>query len=136
MSVFINENTRLVVQGITGRDGSFHASQTAAYGTNLVAGVTPGKGGQTFEDKVPIFNTVKEAVEATQANASVLYVPAPFAADGICEAADAGDDVGRGVDRFGNPRRMRRSEIFAGRPRASAGQSGLQTAADRLPAMP
>jgi len=83
----------VVVQGITGRDGSFHASQMAAYGTNLVAGVTPGKGGQKFEDRVPIFDSVKEAVEAANANTSVIYVRAPFAADAICEAADAGTEL-------------------------------------------
>ncbi|UCH84806.1 MAG: succinate--CoA ligase subunit alpha [Candidatus Latescibacterota bacterium] len=93
MSIFIDENTKLVVQGITGRDGSFHAAQMMEYGTNVVAGVTPGKGGQKFADRVPIFNTVKEAVAATGANASVIYVRAPFAADAMCEAADAGVDL-------------------------------------------
>jgi succinyl-CoA synthetase alpha subunit len=86
----IDRNTRLVVQGITGRDGSFHASQMRAYGTNLVAGVTPGKGGTRFENDVPIFESVHEAVERTGANTSVIYVRAPFAADAVCEAADAG----------------------------------------------
>ncbi len=90
MSIFVNQDTRLVVQGITGRDGSFHARQMLAYGTKVVAGVTPGKGGQTFEGAVPIFNTVAEAVERTGANTSVIYVPARFAADAIFEAADAG----------------------------------------------
>ncbi len=90
MSIFINRDTRLVVQGITGRDGSFHARQMMDYGTAVVAGVTPGKGGQTFEGRVPIFNTVAEAVAATGANASVIYVPAAFAADAVYEAADAG----------------------------------------------
>ena len=90
MSIFIDENTRLVVQGITGRDGSFHAEQMFEFGTNLVSGVTPGKGGGLFREGVPIFNTVKEAVEETGANTSVIYVRAPFAADAICEAADAG----------------------------------------------
>src|SRR6186713_1968603 len=90
MSILIDKNTRLVVQGITGRDGSFHASQMAAYGTNLVAGVTPGKGGTRFEDKVPVFDSVHAAVDATGANTSVIYVRAPFAADAICEAAEAG----------------------------------------------
>lgn len=88
--MLIDKSTRLVVQGITGRDGSFHASQMAAYGTNLVAGVTPGKGGTKFENAVPIFDSVHEAVDATGANTSVIYVRAPFAADAICEAADAG----------------------------------------------
>ncbi len=88
--MLIDRNTRLVVQGITGRDGSFHAAQMAAYGTQLVAGVTPGKGGTKFENTVPIFDSVHEAVDATGANTSVIYVRAPFAADAICEAADGG----------------------------------------------
>lgn len=90
MSIFISEQTRLVVQGITGRDGSFHARQMREYGTKVVAGVTPGKGGQTFDGEVPIFNTVAEAVASTAANTSVIYVPAAFAASAIYEAADAG----------------------------------------------
>ena len=90
MSIFIDKSTKLVVQGITGRDGSFHAKQMLEYGTQVVAGVTPGKGGQTFEGKVPIFNTVAEAVSKTGANTSVIYVPPMFAADAIMEAADAG----------------------------------------------
>jgi succinyl-CoA synthetase alpha subunit len=90
VSVFIDKNTRLLIQGITGRDGSFHARQMLEYGTQVVGGVTPGKGGQKFEDKVPIFNTVAAAVEATGANATVIYVPPPFAADAMMEAADAG----------------------------------------------
>ena len=90
MSIFIDKNTRLVVQGITGRDGSFHAKQMIAYGTKVVAGVTPGKGGQRFEDTVPVFNTVAEAVHEAQANTSVIYVPAAVAASAIFEAADAG----------------------------------------------
>ena len=88
--MLIDRNTRLVVQGITGRDGSFHAAQMAAYGTQVVAGVTPGKGGTKFENTVPIFDSVHDAVDATGANTSVIYVRAPFAADAICEAADAG----------------------------------------------
>ncbi len=90
MSIFVNQDTKLVVQGITGRDGSFHAKQMLAYGTRVVAGVTPGKGGQKFENTVPIFNTVAEAVAVTGADASVIYVPARFAADAVFEAADAG----------------------------------------------
>ncbi|MFQ5888743.1 MAG: succinate--CoA ligase subunit alpha [Gemmatimonadota bacterium] len=90
MSIFIGEDTRLVVQGITGRDGSFHGRQMIRYGTRVVAGVTPGKGGQTFDGSVPIFNTVAQAVEERAANTSVIYVPARFAADAIMEAADAG----------------------------------------------
>jgi succinyl-CoA synthetase alpha subunit len=89
MSIFIDKQTRLLVQGITGRDGSFHAKAMMEYGTNVVAGVTPGKGGQTFESKVPIFNTVADAVAAAQPNVSVIYVPAAFAASAIFEAADA-----------------------------------------------
>ena len=90
MSIFIDRNTTVVVQGITGRDGSFHAQQMMEYGTRIVAGVTPGKGGQKFENKVPIFNTVADAVAATGANTSVIYVPPMFAADAMLEAADAG----------------------------------------------
>jgi succinyl-CoA synthetase alpha subunit len=90
VSVFVDQSTRLLVQGITGRDGSFHTKQMLEYGTRVVAGVTPGKGGQTFEGKVPVFNTVAEAVQATEATATVIYVPAPFAASAIFEAADAG----------------------------------------------
>jgi len=90
MSVFIGPDTRLVVQGITGRDGSFHTRQMMEYGTRVVAGVTPGKGGQTFDDAVPVFHTVADAVAETGANTSVIYVPARFAADAIFEAADAG----------------------------------------------
>ncbi|MEO8634467.1 MAG: succinate--CoA ligase subunit alpha [Gemmatimonadales bacterium] len=90
MSIFVDKTTRLVVQGITGRDGSFHARQMLEYGTQLVAGVTPGKGGQRFESKVPIFNTVAEAVRETGANTSVIYVPPVGAAGAIYEAADAG----------------------------------------------
>ena len=90
MTIFVDTDTRLVVQGITGRDGSFHAKQMLEYGTQVVAGVTPGKGGQRFEGQVPIFDTVLDAVNATGANTSVIYVPPMFAADAIMEAADAG----------------------------------------------
>jgi len=90
VSIFVDRSTRLVVQGITGRDGSFHARQMIDYGTQVVAGVTPGKGGQKFEGTVPIFNTVQEAVQATGADTSVIYVPPAFAADAMYEAADAG----------------------------------------------
>jgi succinyl-CoA synthetase alpha subunit len=90
VSVFINKSTRLLVQGITGRDGSFHTRQMIEYGTDVVGGVTPGKGGQKFDDSVPIFNTVAEAVKETGANATVIYVPPMFAADAMMEAADAG----------------------------------------------
>ena len=89
MSILVDKNTRVVVQGITGKEGSFHTGQMIAYGTKIVAGVTPGKGG-TEHDGVPIFDTVVEAVKETGANASVIYVPPPFAADAIMEAADAG----------------------------------------------
>jgi succinyl-CoA synthetase alpha subunit len=90
MSVLINKDTRLLVQGITGKAASFHTEQMMAYGTQVVAGTTPGKGGQKFMDKVPVFDTVHEAVSKTGANASVIYVPPPFAADAILEAVDAG----------------------------------------------
>lgn len=90
MSIFIGPETRLVVQGITGRDGSFHSRQMIEYGTRVVAGVTPGKGGQQFEGAVPVFNTVAEAVAQTAANTSVIYVPPAGAAGAIYEAVDAG----------------------------------------------
>jgi succinyl-CoA synthetase alpha subunit len=94
MAIFIDQNTRLVVQGITGRDGSFHTTQMMAYGTQVVAGVTPGKAGQTFDGpdgkKVPIFNSMDDAVEKTGANTSVIYVPPAGAAGAVMEAADAG----------------------------------------------
>ena len=89
MSVLVDENTRLLVQGITGREGTFHTQQALAYGTKVVAGVTPGNGGSTV-DGIPVFNTVQEAVGKTGANASVIFVPPAFAADAILEAADAG----------------------------------------------
>ena len=90
MSIFLDNTNKVIVQGITGRDGSFHSKQMMAYGTQIVGGVTPGKGGQTFESKVPIFNTVADAVRETGANTSVIYVPPMFAADAIMEAADSG----------------------------------------------
>jgi succinyl-CoA synthetase alpha subunit len=93
MSIFIDDNTRLVVQGITGRDGSFHTRQMMEYGTHVVSGVTPGKGGQKFDEKVPIFNTVYDAVRETGANTSVIYVPPAGAADAMMEAADAGIEL-------------------------------------------
>jgi len=89
VSVLVDKNTRLIVQGLTGKEGSFHARQMVEYGTNVVGGVTPGKGGQTHEG-IPVFNTVADAVASAGANASVIYVPPPFAADAIMEAADAG----------------------------------------------
>ena len=93
MAVLVDSNTRLLCQGITGSAGSFHCTQMQAYGTNLVAGVTPGKGGQTFNGDVPVFDTVAEAVEQTGANVSVIFVPPPFAADAIMEAVDAGVEL-------------------------------------------
>jgi succinyl-CoA synthetase alpha subunit len=90
MSVLVNKNTKVICQGITGKYGGFHASQCRAYGTKLVAGVTPGKGGQKFEDAVPIFDTVEQAVKATGADATMIFVPPVGAADAILEAADAG----------------------------------------------
>lgn len=90
MSILIDEHTKVVVQGITGSEGSFHARACMEYGTNVVAGVTPGKGGQQFNGSVPVFHRVRDAVEQTGANASCIFVPAPFAADAIMEAVDAG----------------------------------------------
>lgn len=90
MSILIDENTRLLVQGITGSEGSFHARACTEYGTKVVAGCTPGKGGIMWEEKVPVFNTIEKAVKDTGANASIIFVPAALAADAIFEAADAG----------------------------------------------
>ena len=90
MSILVDKNTRVIVQGITGSAGSFHAGQMLDYGTKVVGGVTPGRGGTVFQERVPVFDTVAEAVEQTGANASVIFVPPPFAADSILEAADAG----------------------------------------------
>lgn len=92
MSIFVNKDTRLVVQGITGREGQFHARQCILYGTRVVAGVTPGKGGQQM-DAVPVFNTVREAVQEAGANCSMIFVPPAFAADAIFEAVDAGVEL-------------------------------------------
>ena len=92
MSVLVDKNTRVICQGFTGRQGTFHSEQAIAYGTKMVGGVTPGKGGQKHLD-LPVFNTVKEAVEATNATASVIYVPAPFCKDSILEAAAAGIEL-------------------------------------------
>ncbi|MDM8522375.1 succinate--CoA ligase subunit alpha [Desulfococcaceae bacterium HSG8] len=92
MSIFVDKNTRVLVQGITGKEGQFHARQCIAYGTKLVAGVTPGKGGQKMDD-VPVFNSVKDAVKEAGANCSLIFVPPPFAADAIMESADADIDL-------------------------------------------
>ncbi len=89
MSILIDKNTKLIVQGITGRDGGFHTSKMKEYGTNVVGGTSPGKGGE-FVDDIPVFNTVRDAVNETDANTSVIFVPAPFAKDAMMEAADAG----------------------------------------------
>ena len=93
MAIFVNKDTRVLVQGITGRDGSFHSKGMLEYGTKLVAGVTPGKGGQTFEGRVPVHDTVADAVAETGANTSVIFVPPAFAAGAIQEAADAGVEL-------------------------------------------
>ena len=102
MSILVNKNTKLLVQGITGRDGGFHTKKMIEYGTNVVGGVSPGKAGQTVHG-VPVFNTVADAVKATGANTSVIFVPAPFAADAVLEASEAGIElviaISEGVDR-------------------------------------
>ena len=90
MGILVSENTRVVVQGITGKEGSFHTTQCMAYGTNVVAGVTPGRGGQLLDGKVPVYNTVEQAVRETSADTSLILVPAAFATDAIIEAADSG----------------------------------------------
>src|SRR3954469_7592341 len=93
MAAFVDKNTRLLVQGITVKTGGFHAKQCMEYGTNVVAGVTPGKGGEKFEGKVPVFDTVDEARRETGCNATMIFVPAAFAADSILEAVDAGIEL-------------------------------------------
>jgi succinyl-CoA synthetase alpha subunit len=93
MAILIDKNTKVICQGITGSTGTFHTRQALEYGTQMVGGVTPGKGGQLWQDELPIFDTVKDAVAETGANATVIYVPPPFAADAIMEAADAGLDL-------------------------------------------
>ena len=90
MGILVNEHSRILVQGITGQEGSFHARACRTYGTNVVAGVTPGKGGQLFDGEVPIFDSVEQAINEQQANVSLIFVPPPFAADAIVESADAG----------------------------------------------
>ena len=101
MSILVDRATRVVVQGITGRDGSFHAKQMLEYGTKIVAGVTPGKGGQKFENTVPIFNTVADAIAATNANTSVIYVPPMFAA--VLQPGDVFHHRMAGGGGWGNP---------------------------------
>ena len=93
MSILVDKSTRLLVQGITGKEGSYHAQRSAEYGANLVAGVTPGKGGQNFNMTVPVYDTVHQAVKETSANASLIFVPPAFAADAIVESIDAGIEV-------------------------------------------
>ena len=93
MAILVDNESRIIVQGITGSEGSFHAEQCLAYGTNIVGGVTPGKGGQSVLDGVPVFNTCYDARRSVQANVSLIFVPAPFAAEAIMEAADAGIEL-------------------------------------------
>ena len=90
MGILVDEHSRILVQGITGQEGSFHARACRAYGTQVVAGVTPGRGGQLFDEEVPVFDSVAEAVKETGADVSLIFVPPPFAADAIVESADAG----------------------------------------------
>ena len=92
MAIFVDKETKLIVQGITGREGQFHTRQCIEYGTHVVAGVTPGKGGQTMDD-IPVFNSVREAVDETGANCSMIFVPPAFAGNAIMEAVDGGVDV-------------------------------------------
>jgi succinyl-CoA synthetase alpha subunit len=117
MAIFADKQTKLVVQGITGRDGSFHTTQMLEYGTQIVAGVTPGKGGQTFEGpdgrKVPIYNAMDEAVAETGANASVVFVPPAFASGAIMEAADAGVDLVVAITEGVPVQEMARAHAFA-----------------------
>ena len=111
MSVLVNEKTRVVVQGLTGREGSFHAEQMIEYGSQVVAGVTPGKGGSKHLE-VPVFNTVSEAVQKTNADASLIFVPPPFAADAILEAEDAGLPLsGQTIVVTGSLKTLGRTEI-------------------------
>ena len=105
MSVLVNKNSKVIVQGFTGKEGTFHAEQMIAYGTQVVGGVTPGKGGQMHLDR-PVFNTVSEAVSATGADVSILFVPPAFAADSIMEAADAGIKVIVAITEGFPPRNM------------------------------
>ena len=94
MSILVNKNSKVVVQGITGSEGTFHATQMIEYGTNIVAGVTPGKGGQTVLDtKIPVYNSVEDSIKETGANVSIIFVPPPFAADAIIEASEAGIEL-------------------------------------------
>jgi succinyl-CoA synthetase alpha subunit len=93
MSILVDEKTRLITQGITGREGMYHTEQSMKYGTRVVGGVTPGKGGQKVLENVPVFNTVRDAVVKTKANTTMVFVPPPFAADAILEAADAGIEL-------------------------------------------
>ena len=90
MSILVDRNTRLLVQGITGKEGSYHASRCVEYGSNLVAGVTPGKGNQVFRETIPIFDSVQQAIDQTKATASLIFVPPAFASDAVIEAVDAG----------------------------------------------
>ena len=115
MSIFVNKDTKVLVQGITGREGQFHARQCIAYGTQVVAGVTPGKGGQKMDD-VPVYNNVATAKAASGADCSLIFVPPPFAADAILEAIDARNTVDRGHHRrhsgIGHDAGQKLSEVF------------------------
>jgi succinyl-CoA synthetase alpha subunit len=121
MGILVGKNTRLVVQGITGREGSSHAEQMLEYGTNVVAGVTPGRGGQKFKDQVPIYDTVAEAVEKGGANTSIIFVPPPFAGDAMVEAAAAGIElvicITEGVPVIDTARAVRYIDALGGKTR-------------------
>ncbi len=124
VSILVNQSTRVVVQGITGKEGSFHATQCKAYGTRVVAGVTPGKAGQEVEG-IPVFNTVRDAVKKTECDTSLIFVPPPFCADAILEAADAGVKLDHLHYRRHSGQRHGEGQARAPRPRRPPGRTEL-----------